>query len=129
MSERKMTGGREIRWGVAVADKLEGPYVKSEFNPITNSGHEIIVWPWNNGIAAMLLTDGPERNTIQWSPDDINFEIMSCIKGGPKAAGLVLDLATDTDPLDALRWGLTHHYANRDSQFIRRFHAIKPVNP
>ena len=129
MGERRMIGGREIRWGVAVADQLEGPYVKSEFNPITNSGHEIIVWPWEDGVAAMLLTDGPERNTIQWSPDGINFEIQSYIKQGPEAAGLVRDLATDIDPLDALAWGLTHQYANRDSQFIRRFQAIKPFSP
>ncbi len=32
----------DSRWGVAVADRPEGPYVKSEFNPVTNSGHEIL---------------------------------------------------------------------------------------
>jgi hypothetical protein len=37
----------------------------------------VSVWPWKGGIAAMLLTDGPERNTIHWSPDGINFDIMS----------------------------------------------------
>ncbi len=35
--EKTTAGGREIRWGVAIADKPEGPYIKSEFNPITQS--------------------------------------------------------------------------------------------
>ena len=37
---------------------IGGPYIKSKFNPVTNSGHEVWVWPWRNGIAAMV--DWPE---------------------------------------------------------------------
>lgn len=121
MGERKTFGGREIKWGVAISDHLEGPYVKSKFNPITNSGHELCVWEYRGGIAAMLITDGPERNTLQWSPDGINFQIMSHIKGGPEAAGLVDELDAEEFPGAALRWGLSHRYASRDWQHIRRF--------
>ena len=46
MGERKTFGGREIKWGVAISDQLEGPYEKSPYNPITNSGHELCVWPY-----------------------------------------------------------------------------------
>jgi hypothetical protein len=129
MGERKTFGGREIKWGVAIAEKLEGPYVKSEYNPITNSGHELCVWPYQGGIAALIITDGPERNTIQWSPDGINFEIKSHVKMGPPAAGLVRDLDVEKGPLEALRWGLCHKYVSYDWQYIQRFDIRMPVSP
>ena len=50
MGERLTFGGREIKWGVAIADAMEGPYVKSTYNPITNSGHELSIWPYQGGI-------------------------------------------------------------------------------
>ena len=121
MGERMTFGGREIKHGVAIADKLEGPYIKSEYNPITNSGHELCVWPYKGGITTLVITDGPERNTIQWSPDGVNFEIKSHIKWGPPAAGLVRSLDTDKSPTEALKWGLTHQYVSYNWQYIRRF--------
>ena len=129
MGERKTFGGREIRWGVAISDRLEGPYIKSKYNPITNSGHEVCVWKYDGGIAALIITDGPERNTIQWSPDGINFEIKSHIKYGPPAAGL--DQAADNGkgPLETLKWGLTHKYVSYDEQYIRRFEGYTPFSP
>ena len=125
MGERITFGGREIKWGVAIADKPEGPYVKSEYNPITNSGHEICIWPYKGGIAAMLTTDGPEKNTIQFAEDGINFEIKSHIKLGPHAAGLVRSLDTDKSPLEGMGWGLCHEYKG-DWQYIRRFESYMP---
>ncbi|MBC8471956.1 MAG: family 43 glycosylhydrolase [Planctomycetes bacterium] len=125
MGERLTFGGREIKWGVAIADKPEGPYIKSEYNPITNSGHEICVWPYRGGMAAMLTTDGPERNTIQFAPDGINFEIKSHIKSGPQAVGLIRSLDTDKSPLEGIRWGLCHEYRS-DWQYIRRFESYTP---
>ena len=125
MGERLTFGGREIKWGVAIADKPEGPYIKSEYNPITNSGHEICVWPYRGGMAAMLTTDGPERNTIQFAEDGINFEIKSHIKSGPQAVGLIRSLDTDKSPLEGIRWGLCHEYRG-DWQYIRRFESYTP---
>ncbi|MRI00094.1 family 43 glycosylhydrolase [Kriegella sp. EG-1] len=109
MGEEHYLGGREIKWGVAIADNIEGPYVKSPFNPISNSGHEICVWPYQGGMAAMLTSDGPENNTIQWASDGINFEIKSHIGGRtkpPHAAGIVRSLDSDKSPLAALEWGI-----------------------
>jgi hypothetical protein len=125
MGEKMDWGGREIKWGVAIADHPEGPYVKSEYNPVTNSGHEVCVWPYRGGIAAVLTTDGPEKNTIQHAEDGINFEIMSVIKGGPEAMGLFRSQEIDDSPLQALSWGLCHVY--RDGwQCIRRFETYYP---
>ncbi len=129
MGERMTFGGREIRHGVAIADQLEGPYIKSPYNPITNSGHELCVWPFDGGIATLVITDGPERNTIQWAPDGINFDIKSHIKWGPPAAGLVRSLDTEKNPVGALNWGLTHQYVSYDWQYIRRFECKPPKRP
>jgi len=127
MGEERDFGGRQIRWGVAIADRPEGPYAKSPLNPVTNSGHEIIVWPYQEGIAALLNTDGPEKNTIQFAPDGLNFEIMSRIKWGPPAAGLVRELDTHQSPLAALQWGLCHQLGSWE--YIRRFETFKPFAP
>ncbi len=121
MGEKITFGGRQIRHGVAIADNPLGPYVKSEYNPISNSGHEVCVWHHNGGIASLITTDGPEKNTIQWSPDGVNFEIVSVIPGAPHAIGLNRTLDTETVPSDALQWGLTHEYRTWDYQNIRRF--------
>jgi beta-xylosidase len=120
MGEEITWGGRQIRHGVAIADNPEGPYVKSPYNPISNSGHEICVWPHKGGIASLITTDGPERNTIQWSPDGINFEIIAAIQGAPHAIGLNRTLDTE-EPFKIFEWGLTHEYKTYDWQWIRRY--------
>lgn len=108
MGEEIYMGGRETKWGVAIADKPEGPYIKSKYNPVTNSGHETCLWKYKDGIAALLTTDGVERNTIQYSEDGINFEIMSAIKGGPEAPGPFIGHKYDK-PLEGMTWGLCHN--------------------
>lgn len=121
MGEEITFGGRQIRHGVAIADNPKGPYVKSPYNPISNSGHEICVWPYKGGIASLITTDGPEKNTIQWAADGINFEIMSSIKGAAHAIGLNRTADTEKEPTEILRWGLTHIYNNYNEQSIMRF--------
>ncbi|UXX77849.1 glycosyl hydrolase [Reichenbachiella carrageenanivorans] len=129
MGEKLTNAGREIRWGVAIADQLEGPYTKSPYNPITNSGHQLCVWPYQGGIAGLLVSDGPEKNTIQWAPDGINFHIKSYLKWGPEAVGL--DQTTDFEHsgVAALRWGVCHQVTMPDQQYIRRFEGFKPMIP
>ncbi len=121
MGEQVTFGGRQIRHGVAIADNPKGPYVKSPYNPISNSGHEICVWKYNGGIASLITTDGPEKNTVQWSPDGINFEIKAVVKGAPHAIGLNRTADNENGPVEILKWGLTHQYRSYDYQYIRRF--------
>ncbi|WP_152285433.1 glycoside hydrolase family 117 protein [Flavicella marina] len=121
MGEAITFGGRQIRHGVAIADNPKGPYVKSPYNPISNSGHEICVWPYNGGIASLITTDGPEKNTVQWAPDGINFEIKAVVKGAPHAIGLNRTADNEKEPTEILRWGLTHEYKNYNYQYIRGF--------
>lgn len=108
--EKMTMGGREIRWGVAIADNIEGPYIKSKYNPITHSGHELAIWHYDGGIAMVSGHDGPEKETIQWAKDGINFEIMAVVNDVPPALGLVQSLDSEKHPTEALKWGLAHTY-------------------
>ncbi len=99
----------ESKWGVAIAEEPLGPYVKSPLNPITNSGHEVMVWNYAGGAGALLTRCGPEKNTIQFAADGLNFEPMASVINPPQAAGAFRVPASENDePLAGLRWGLSH---------------------
>ncbi|WP_375277454.1 glycoside hydrolase family 117 protein [Alteromonas australica] len=127
MGEGMNMGGREIKHGVAISATPFGPYVKSEYNPISNSGHEVVVWNYSNGIASLLTTDGPEKNTIQFAEDGINFDIKAYIKGAPEAIGLYRDGQNDM-PAPGLSWGLCHKYdASWNWNYICKFTPRKQI--
>ena len=111
----------DSRWGVAVSDHPEGPYVKSPYNPITNSGHEVWTWPWRNGIAAILDWAGPECNTVQFTEDGINFKVICTLEDIPPAGGAyVADKFDDPENGLGFSWGLAH-YGRSDWNFLLRF--------
>ncbi len=95
--------------GVAMADHPEGPYVKSELNPVSNSGHETMLWPWEGGIASLLILDGPEKNTVQFAPDGLNFEPKAHVTLSPQAPGpFCPDAFADNGDGRGITWGLCH---------------------
>jgi hypothetical protein len=95
--------------GVAMADHPEGPFKKSPLNPVINSGHETCLWPWQSGIAALVSLDGPEKNTIQYAPDGLNFEVKSLVQVPPVAPGpFVPDAFADNGDGRGFTWGLCH---------------------
>ncbi len=99
----------ESKWGVAIADSPLGPYTKSPFNPITNSGHEVVVWSYAGGVAGLVNRCGPEKNTIQFAADGINFKVMAQLVAPPQAAGPYrVDDEQNTEPLARFRWGVSH---------------------
>ena len=65
--------------GLAISKFPEGPFEKHPLNPVSASGHEALVWPYKDGVATMITANGPEKNTIQWAKDGVNFEIKSHI--------------------------------------------------
>ena len=92
-----------------MADDPLGPFRKSPLNPVINSGHETCMWPWKEGVAALVALDGPEKNTIQYAPDGENFEIASCIQVPPIAPGpFVPDAFADAGDGRGFTWGLCH---------------------
>ncbi|MEO0797500.1 MAG: glycoside hydrolase [Verrucomicrobiota bacterium] len=99
----------EIGIGVAIAEDPFGPYKKSPLNPVLNSGHEACVFPFKEGVAAFVSLNGPEKNTMQWSPDGLNFEIASNVIMMPIAPGPYSpDAFTDTKDGRGITWGLCH---------------------
>ncbi|MDZ8119071.1 glycoside hydrolase family 117 protein [Pontiella agarivorans] len=107
--------------GVAIADHPLGPFTKHPLNPVINSGHETSLFPWKGGVAAIVSLDGPEKNTIQYAPDGVNFEIMSTIEMPPLAPGpFVADAFADNGDGRGITWGLCHiPQAMGDSQGLK----------
>ena len=68
-------GPGQTQMGLAIADKPEGPYVRSESNPVIPGNHEVLVWPQGTGVAAMIGTTGPKSitNSIMYSEDGLSF--------------------------------------------------------
>ncbi len=95
--------------GVAIADRPDGPYRKHELNPLLNSGHETCLFPYKEGIAALLSIDGPEKNTVQYAPDGVNFEMMASVSCPPIAPGPYCpDAFADNGDGQGITWGLCH---------------------
>ena len=95
--------------GVAIADHPLGPFEKSPLNPVLNSGHETCLWPYREGIAALVSLDGPEKNTIQYAPDGLNFEMEALAQVPPVAPGpFVPDAFADNGDGRGITWGLCH---------------------
>ncbi|MGD8241060.1 MAG: family 43 glycosylhydrolase [Armatimonadota bacterium] len=104
-------GGENIirAQGVAIAEHPAGPFEKSPLNPVLNSGHETCLWPYRSGIAALVSLDGPEKNTVQYAPDGVSFEMMSLLQAPPIAPGpFVPDAFADNGDGRGFTWGLCH---------------------
>ena len=95
--------------GVAIAEHPLGPFRKSPLNPVINSGHETCMFPWKEGVAAIVSLDGAEKNTVQYAPDGINFEVKSLIQIPPVAPGpFCYDAFADNADGRGITWGLCH---------------------
>lgn len=95
--------------GLATADNPLGPFEKHPLNPIINSGHETTMFPFKDGMAALVIKDGNEHFTIQYAPDGVNFEIASITELMPTAAGpFIPDAFTNTTDGRGITWGISH---------------------
>ncbi|MEL6653036.1 MAG: glycoside hydrolase [Bacteroidota bacterium] len=95
--------------GLAIADNPLGPFEKHPLNPVMNSGHETTMFPFEGGIAALVIKDGNEHFTVQYAEDGVNFEIASITSMMPIAAGpYVPDAFTNTKSGKGITWGLAH---------------------
>ena len=109
--------------GLAIAEDPLGPFVKHPLNPVITSGHETSLFPFKNGVAALVYKDGPEHNTIQYAEDWVNFEIASITELMPYAAAPYCpDAFTDTKDGRGITWGLAHfiNYSGDWSKFSSR---------
>ncbi len=108
--------------GLAIADDPLGPFTKHPLNPVITSGHETSLFPFEEGVAALVYKDGPEHNTIQYSKDWVNFEIASITELMPYAAApFVPDAFSDTKNGRGITWGLAHFINLGGSE---KFHSM-----
>lgn len=109
--------------GLAIADHPLGPFVKHPLNPVINSGHETTLFPFKEGVAAIVQRDGMEHNTIQYAEDWVNFEIASITELLPIAAGpFIPDAFTNTKDGRGITWGISH-FTNAADDWSRN-HSI-----
>ena len=109
--------------GLAIADHPLGPFEKHPLNPLINSGHETSLFPFKEGVAAIIQRNGMEHNTIQYARDWVNFEIASITELLPIAAGpFIPDAFTDTKDGRGITWGLSH-FINAGGDWTRN-HTI-----
>ncbi|MBX2876792.1 MAG: glycoside hydrolase [Saprospiraceae bacterium] len=109
--------------GLAIADDPLGPFEKHPLNPLINSGHETTLFPFKEGVAAIVQRNGMEHNTIQYAKDWVNFEIASISELLPIAAGpFIPDAFTNTKDGRGINWGLSH-FINAASDWSRN-HTI-----
>lgn len=106
---------------MSVADHPEGPFVKSPLNPIANSGHRIWVWPWRNGIVAIADWAGPEKDTVQYSEDGVNSDVVASLADIPPAGGAYIQgQIRRSQRRSRLTWG-QYHYGMSDWNSALRF--------
>ncbi|MFY0625007.1 MAG: family 43 glycosylhydrolase [Reichenbachiella sp.] len=95
--------------GLVIAENPLGPFEKHPLNPLINSGHETTLFPFREGVAAIIQRNGHEHNTIQYAKDWVNFEVVSNVELLPLAAGpYVPDAFTDTKDGRGITWGISH---------------------
>lgn len=98
-----------VAHGLAIADNPLGPFEKHPLNPVLNSGHETTYFPFKEGIAALAIKDGNERETMQYAEDGVNFKIASSVSLTPTAGGTYTpDAFTGTDFGRGVTWGVCH---------------------
>jgi hypothetical protein len=109
-------GPRHTKLGVAIAENPAGPYKKYENNPIIASGHEVMVWPYQGGIMALLSSHGPEGKTLQYAEDGLNFKkIASFGDDYPKAPGSYRlgNFGDASQQEDGISWGISMFYGDK----------------
>ena len=112
------------KMGVAVAEKPEGPYIKNRRNPLIPGGHEVLVWPYKEGVVALIGTVGPKGTamTLQYAPDGLSFSMMRKLKHAPHAPGAYRpDAFTDNGKGRMIEWGLEIGMRKGFLPFLERF--------
>ncbi len=95
--------------GLAIADDPLGPFKKHPLNPVINSGHETTMFPFKEGMAALVIKDGNEHFTIQYAKDGVNFEIASIVELMPTASGpYIPDAFSNNGDGRGITWGISH---------------------
>jgi len=110
-------GPKHTKLGLAISNNPEGPYKKYDNNPIITSGHEVMVWPYQNGVMALLSNHGPEGRTLQYAGDGITFnKVASFGDDYPKAPGSfrVGNFSDASQQKNGIFWGISMFYGTKE---------------
>ena len=114
-SRRDTETSRQTHVGVALADKITGPYQKHLDNPLF-AGHAFSAWRHRDGVAALCGAISPK---IKWSPDGLHF--LDAGEMPNQSTGLFSpDADSDPDNLRGFDWGL-EVYTEAGTRGLRRF--------
>ena len=111
------------KMGLAIATRPGGPYVKYAGNPVIAGGHEVLVWPFGNGVVAMVNI-GPKgiAQTLQYALDGLTFSKLEDLKTVPSGPGAYRPEAfTDSGTGTMPAWGVHIGTRNGFLPFIERF--------
>lgn len=122
-------GPTETKMGVAIAEKPEGPYAKHPGNPLAEGGHEVLVWPEGEGVAALvgMKLGKAVPFYLMFAEDGLNFKKTGQIPNvnGPWAPGAYRPEAfTDCGKGETIQWGL-HIGGKRPDLFLERFDLVE----
>lgn len=123
---------RNTKMGVAIAERPQGPYIKHEKNPIVEGGHEVLVWPYGEGLVALISTAGGPgvARTLQYSEDGINFAKIADLSSVPHAPGAYRPEAfTDSGRGEMIDWGLHIGRERGFLPFLERFEFRWNIEP
>jgi len=112
------------KMGVAVADEPKGPYFKQKENPVVGGGHEVLVWPYGEGVVALIGNVGPKgtANTLQYAPDGLSFSKMRDLEKILHAPGAYRpDAFADNGKGTMIQWGVHIGGKRGFLPFLERF--------
>ena len=117
--------------GLAIADNPLGPFKKHILNPVLNSGHELCLFPFKKGVAALNITDGNEHFTIQYAEDWVSFELAAITEMMPLGGNAFIpDAFEDNGDGRGITWGLCFFRASEadDCSYLARFDCDLSLN-
>ena len=117
---------KETKMGVAISAKPEGPYIRYTGNPVVDSGHEVCVYPHDEGVMALVTLVGPHGNTYQYSEDGFHFKILGDLVV-PNSVGPYREDDFKDNESFTLHWGVFHGYKG-ERPYLRRFDVSYPNN-
>lgn len=113
---KKWTGLTSM--GLAVASSPVGPYKRYKGNPLILPGHEVLVWPFGRGVAALVA----RGNGIWYSKDGIHFKQRFLPSTTPPAPGAYREPPAGS----GVAWGICQS-SGGGQVYLKRFDFHPPL--
>ena len=112
------SGPSKTQMGVAYSANIEGPYIKYG-NPILTGSHEVLIWPYHNGVAALASIS----SSLEFAPDGIDFlsnKQSVKVENRPNAPGAFRpELTQLPSEFSGIKWGISMVHNGNEAYLIR----------